>query len=80
MLGADVLAFNPCNLTSHKFPDPPDPNAVAVHELGHALRLAQVTRDESAYWERRSIMYNCPRCTSTSTYHAHDINDYRRTW
>ena len=79
--GADVIGFNPCNITYDKFRSPPDPRAVAVHEVGHALRLAHPTgRRVSAYWARRSIMYHCARCTPTSSYRAHDVGDYRRMW
>jgi len=80
--GADVIAFNPCTVRSRKFYDPPDPRAVAVHELGHALRLAHPPSGGtlSRYWRARSIMFCCPRCGPTSTYHAHDIRDYRATW
>jgi len=74
---SDTIGFNPCSITSHKYSHRPDPNAVAVHEVGHALRLAHPS---GRYWQRRSIMYACARCTPTSTYHAHDVNDYRRTW
>lgn len=79
-LGSDVVGFNPCNIrrdSVHRA----DPKAVAVHELGHALRLAHPSGDRySRYWRDRSIMFFCARCTPTSTYRAHDIHDYRRTW
>lgn len=79
--GADVIGFNPCNITRDGLRHPPDPRAVAVHEVGHALRLAHPSGSRvSPYWARRSIMYNCARCTPTSSYRAHDVDDYRRTW
>lgn len=74
---SDVIGFNPCKITDRRTRYPPDPNAAAVHELGHALRLAHPS---GSYWRTRSIMYACARCTPTSTYHAHDVGDYRRTW
>jgi hypothetical protein len=78
---ADRIGFNPCLITSHRFPDPPDPRAVAVHEIGHGLRLAHPSgHTPSPYWEARSIMYGCPRCGPTSTYHTHDVRDYRAMW
>lgn len=80
---SDAIGLNPCNVTSTRFPnqDPPDPRAVMVHELGHGLRLAHPSGDNvSAHWEANSIMYTCARCTPTSTYHDHDIGDYRTQW
>ena len=80
-VGADVIGFNPCTITRAGSRNPPDPRAVAVHEVGHALRLAHPSGSRvSSYWARRSVMYNCARCTPTSSYRAHDVDDYRRTW
>jgi hypothetical protein len=78
--GADVIGFNPCTITRQRT-FPPDPRAVAVHELGHALRLAHPSGEcFSRHWMNHSIMYLCARCTPTSTYHHHDIGDYRAMW
>jgi hypothetical protein len=37
-IGVDVIAFNPCSIRRTRL-YPPDPRAVAVHELGHARAL-----------------------------------------
>lgn len=78
--GSDVIGFNPCHIR-RPTASRPDPRAVAVHEVGHALRLAHPSGERvSLRWLQNSIMYFCARCTPTSTYHSHDTGDYRRTW
>jgi hypothetical protein len=80
--GNDLIGFNPCNMWRRtKYGSPPDPRAVAVHELGHALRLGHPSGQRfSRFWRRRSIMYACARCTPRSSYFPHDVGDYRGTW
>ena len=55
-----------------------DREAVAVHELGHALRLGHTPT--TSYWRNRSIMYWDAKATPWHRPQRHDKNDYRSIW
>jgi hypothetical protein len=55
-----------------------DREAVAVHELGHALRLGHTPTTK--YWKNRSIMYWDAKATPWHRPQRHDKNDYRSIW
>ena len=55
-----------------------DREAVAVHELGHALRLGHPPT--TRYWKKHSIMYWDAKATPWHRPQRHDKNDYRDIW
>jgi hypothetical protein len=55
-----------------------DREAVAVHELGHALRLGHTPT--TTYWKKRSIMFWDAKATPWHRPQRHDKSDYRRIW
>lgn len=55
-----------------------DREAVAVHELGHALNLAHPRRTN--YWRTHSIMYGDAAATPFHSWQTHDKNHYNRYW
>lgn len=74
----DVINFNIYYMNRYSVYDR---EAVAVHELGHALKLAHANQSgNDGYWIDRSIMYTCPACTAFHRAQAHDRNDYHYIW
>ncbi len=55
-----------------------DREAVAVHELGHALQLSHVPQRRN--WKDRSIMWWDAKATRFHSWQSHDKRDYRRYW
>ncbi len=55
-----------------------DREAVAVHELGHALQLNHVPRTRG--WKERSIMWWDAKATRFHSWQRHDKKDYHRYW
>jgi hypothetical protein len=55
-----------------------DREAVAVHELGHALKLDHVPR--TRYWKNRSIMWWDAKATRFHSWQRHDKSDYYKYW
>ena len=68
--GSDHVHYNKCYMNGYAYYDR---RALAVHELGHALRL-----NHNPY--RSQIMYTCPACTDYSTPQSHDRQDYHERW
>ena len=55
-----------------------DREAVAVHEVGHALRLAHPPR--TRYWYNRSIMWWDAKASRFHSWQKHDKRDYYNYW
>jgi hypothetical protein len=70
--GADVIGLNSCTLNKNKY-DAVDRRGTVVHEMGHALGLA----DNNLC--NRSIMCGHGQ-TPFDTPQKHDVHDYYRLW
>lgn len=59
-----------------------DRQALAAHELGHALRIRDHPNDRStsAHWRERALMYFNPKACAFKMPRTHDKNDYNITW
>lgn len=73
----DLIKFNDYYMASNYYADK---QAVAVHEAGHALKLAHPQFYESEYWRTRSIMYYCAECSPYNYPQPHDTSDFSIIW
>jgi hypothetical protein len=77
--GADLIALNTCKkdpLVGY------DRESILVHELGHALKIADHPNDRSTsqYWRERAIMYFDAAGTNYNTPQPHDKDDHNEAW
>ena len=76
--GAEAINFNICYMEKL---DASGQRASAIHELGHALRLAHPSSTrESEKRRKSSIMYYCSSCVPFTKPQNHDKADYREIW
>jgi hypothetical protein len=73
-----VIALNVCEMDKiSAF----ERRATAIHEVGHALRLAHPSGSrKSKYWCKNSVMYFSSYKAFLNTPQAHDRSDYYSLW